>query len=264
MDKDTENCQLSPVNYQLPSPPAEAHYTVYKLTDPEGKIYIGCTGQSVKVRWGNGCNYHRGTPIREAIIRIGWANFEKKLLCEKLTREGAEKLEKWFIAFYDSANPEKGYNRTLGGLGKGFRMSEDTRALCSRNAKKRFAEDPSCREKVRKCTLEAYKNPEYVRKLSEIKKRFFAEHPEKRAEKSRQMKAFFSRPENRCIFGPSTRPKPVICVETGEMYPSQRAAEKTTGFKSIHLVCSGRLLTSGGFHWRYAENYSQADIFTQR
>ena len=48
MDKDTENCQLSPVNYQLPFSPPEAHYTVYKLTDPEGKIYIGCTGQSVK------------------------------------------------------------------------------------------------------------------------------------------------------------------------------------------------------------------------
>ena len=33
---------------------SEAHYTVYKLTDPEGKIYIGVTGQTVEQRWRKG------------------------------------------------------------------------------------------------------------------------------------------------------------------------------------------------------------------
>ena len=36
--------------YSLPSPPPEAHYTVYKLTDPNGKVYIGCTGKPVEKR----------------------------------------------------------------------------------------------------------------------------------------------------------------------------------------------------------------------
>ncbi|MBQ3373051.1 MAG: hypothetical protein IJG40_07960 [Oscillospiraceae bacterium] len=68
--------------YELPSPPAEAHYTVYKLTDPEGKIYIGCTGKSVEERWNGGRGYYRDTPIRRAIKEFGWENFKKEILCE--------------------------------------------------------------------------------------------------------------------------------------------------------------------------------------
>ena len=45
----------------------ENHYTVYKLTDPDGKVYIGVTGKTVEERWNKGRGYSRGTPIREAI-----------------------------------------------------------------------------------------------------------------------------------------------------------------------------------------------------
>ena len=55
----------------------ENHYTVYKLTDPEGKIYIGCTGKTVEERWHKGRGYPKGLPIREAIDRYGWENFTK-------------------------------------------------------------------------------------------------------------------------------------------------------------------------------------------
>ena len=41
--------------YSLPSAPPEAHYTVYKLTDPDGKVYIGCTGRSEERRVGKEC-----------------------------------------------------------------------------------------------------------------------------------------------------------------------------------------------------------------
>ena len=83
-------------NIELISPP-EAHYTVYKLTSPENKVYIGCTGQRVKKRWCAGLGYDKSTPIRKAIAFYGWENFKKEILCEKLTKEGAEQLEKWFI-----------------------------------------------------------------------------------------------------------------------------------------------------------------------
>ena len=58
-----------------------AHYTVYKLTDPEGKCYIGYTGKPVKERWDSGWGYNRGQPIRIAIDRYGWRNFRKDVLC---------------------------------------------------------------------------------------------------------------------------------------------------------------------------------------
>ena len=39
----------------------EAHYTVYKLTDPEGKVYIGLTGVRLQDRWDSGWGYNPGS-----------------------------------------------------------------------------------------------------------------------------------------------------------------------------------------------------------
>ena len=301
----TYNCQLSSVNYQLPSPPPEAHYTVYKLTDPEGKIYIGCTGKPVEERWKKGRGYSRDTPIRKAIVQFGWANFKKEILCEHLIKEGADKLERWFIAFYDSSDPEKGYNRFLGGLGKGAHMSKITRQL-SRESKNRlyeehpevkarirntvnnlFANDPTYRERVSKGVLAAYEkdptikerlseisrelwqdpeyrercsacrraaseNPDLAEKQRAVQKRFFQEHPERKEEISRKMKEYLSKPGNRAFVESDRHAKPVICVETGEYFPSQLAAEKATGYSGIHKACKGQKYTSGGYHWKYA------------
>ena len=261
-----DHCELA-----LPSAAPEAHYTVYKLTDPNGKVYIGCTGKTVEERWRKGWHYNRRTIIYKAIREFGWENFEKKILCENLTREGAEKLEKWFIAYYDSANPEKGYNRALGGLGKGVRLSEATKEVCSRSIKLLYKEDPDYRERVKAGIREAYekdpgyrvrvseghrvayeKDPGIAGRVSAAKKMYYAQNPEKRAEISRQMKEYLSKPENRAFIESDSRPKPVICIETGEIYPSQSAAERSTGFYGIHKVCNGKLCSAGGFHWRYA------------
>ena len=292
------------MNLNIKNPP-EAHYTVYKLTDPEGKIYIGCTGKTVEERWNRGRGYRNYTPIRKAIVQFGWENFKKEILCEHLVKEGAEKLEKWFIAFYDSSDPAKGYNRFLGGLGKGAHMSKITRQL-SRESKNRlyeehpelkerirntvnnlFANDPTYRERVGAGVRTAYeKDPTIKVRLSEIskelwqdpdfrercssarraasedpvlagrqstiQKRFYAAHPERKEEISRKMKEYLSKPGNRAFVESCSRAKPVICVETGIFYPSQHAAEKATGFVSIHKVCGGKQLTCGGYHWRYA------------
>ena len=266
----TYNCQVSPVIDQLPSPPPEAHYTVYRLTNPEGKIYIGCTGQTVEERWRKGWHYSCKTRIFKAIREFGWENFEKKILCEKLTREGAEKLEKWFIAYYDSANPEKGYNRALGGLGKGFRLSEATKEVCSRSKKQLYKEDPGYRARVSEGVLKAYENdpgyrvrvsegimkaydnnPVLAGRISAARKMYLAQNPERREEISRQMKEYLSKPENRAFAESSGKPRPVFCVETRETYPSQLAAERETGFAGIHKACHGRQFTAGGYHWQF-------------
>ena len=258
--------------YSLPSPPEEAHYTVYKLTDPEGKIYIGCTGKPVEERWKKGKNYNYKTRIFKAISSIGWDNFEKTILCEKLTKAGAEKLEKWFIAYYDSADPEKGYNRALGGLGKGVKIGKAGRE-CNRQSKLQLYEkDPDYRERVSKGVLAAYEkdpnyrervseglrraydnNPELAGRISTARKKTYEQNPEKKEEISRRMKEYLSKAENRAFVDCDKHPKPVVCVETGEIYASGREVERITGFQSIHKVCHGQLATSGGYHWRFAE-----------
>ena len=65
------------------------------------------------------------------------------------------------------------------------------------------------------------------------------------------MQEYLSKPENRKFVDCCSRAKPVICVETGEVYPSQLAAEKSTGYAGIHKACSGLQNTSGGYHWRF-------------
>ena len=292
-------------NCKLPSPPEEALFTVYKLSDPEGKIYIGVTGKTVEERWNRGRGYPKKLPIRKAIDYYGWGSFKKEVLCEKMTREGAEKLERWFIAYYDSSDPEKGYNRFLGGLGKGARMSEITKEL-AREAKNKlyeehpevkerirntvnnlFASDPTYRKRVGEGVLKAHEkdptikvrlseiskeywqnpefrercssarrkaseDPELARRQSMIHKNLYDQHPERREEISRQMRVYLSEPENRAFLESDKHAKPVICVETGEYYPSQMAAEKATGYSGIHKACAGKQYTASGYHWRYA------------
>ena len=241
-----EHCELA-----LPSAAPKAHYTVYKLTDPDGKVYIGCTGKRVEERWKKGWHYNYHSRIYKAIREFGWENFEKKILCEKLTREGAEKLEKWFIAYYDSATPEKGYNRALGGLGKGSRMSDATKALSRQVKCSMYQNDPDYRERVKKGIRSSHENnPEYREKLSLSLKKYYAENPEKKEEIRRRMSEYLSKPENRAFVESDTRAKPVICVETGVIYPSQLAAERATGYHGIHHVCHGQRMTAGGYHWR--------------
>ena len=44
----------------------------------------------------------------------------------------------------------------------------------------------------------------------------------------------------------------VLCVETGEQYPSTKEAERQTGIANSHIsaCCNGERKTAGGYHWR--------------
>ena len=218
---------------KLESPP-EAHYTVYKLTSPDEKVYIGFTGVRVQDRWESGWGYKRRTPIREAIIHFGWKSFRKEILCEKLTREGAEKLEAWFIEYYDSMNPEKGYNRFTGGDRKGAHASSATIA----------------RQRESKLAM-CINNPECCRINSESKLAYFRAHPEARKRISARVSEYMKTSGGKTFLNSSKKAKPVRCVETGEVYPSQWAAERITGHYDIHKACSGRVSVCGGYHWEY-------------
>ena len=50
--------------------------------------------------------------------------------------------------------------------------------------------------------------------------------------------------------------RPVICIETGELFSSVSAAARQYGIHISHIcdVCKGKLHTCGGLHWKYAEN----------
>ena len=226
--------------------PKEAHYTVYMLTSPENKVYIGCTGQRVRKRWDNGRGYKCSAAIREAIEKYGWESFRKTILCEKLPKELGEALEKWFVEYYDSTNPEKGYNRFTGGSRKNASVCEESKNM-NRETKLKFLEG----------------NTEFSLLRREIARDYYERNPEARAKIAEKMHDYLLSPEGRKFPQSSKKAKPVLCVETGVIYPSAYAAERETGFGSIHKVCAGKEKTSGGYHWRYvqpAEQKNQAGV----
>lgn len=49
--------------------------------------------------------------------------------------------------------------------------------------------------------------------------------------------------------------KKVLCIETGEVFPSAHEAERCTGAYNTNIIacCRGKLKTTKGYHWRYAD-----------
>ena len=95
----------------------EKHFVVYMHTSPNNKKYIGITRQNPpEKRWGsNGCGYNDNEYFRRAISKYSWDSFRHEILYAGLTEKEAKQKEIELIAFYDSTDPNKGYNVTPGG-----------------------------------------------------------------------------------------------------------------------------------------------------
>ena len=74
------------------------------------------------------------------------------------------------------------------------------------------------------------------------------------------MSRYLLSPEGRKFAVYSSRPKAVRCVETGEVYSSAYAAERVTGFASIHKACRGQVRVCGGYHWEYVNPEDRAEV----
>lgn len=101
-------------------------YSVYKHTCPNGKIYVGMTGNDIKKRWANGYGYKHNIYFYRAIQKYGWANIKHEILFVGLTKEEAEQKEISLIAHYKSNNPSFGYNIENGGNCTG-KIAESTK-----------------------------------------------------------------------------------------------------------------------------------------
>lgn len=110
-------------------------YSVYKLTAPNGKCYIGMTKQSVERRWNSGHAYQHNEHLQNAIAKYGWDNFSKEVLFTSSSKAEAENFERFLINKYDSTNRLYGYNILPGGdVSDGH--SEETRRKISESVKK--------------------------------------------------------------------------------------------------------------------------------
>jgi group I intron endonuclease len=200
-------------------------YTVYRLTSPSGKVYIGITSKPVKRRWNNGWGYKRCPAMNNAIRKYGWENIKKEVLLEGTTENEAKELETLLIKLHRSNESKYGYNLTEGGDGtKGHYPSEETRKKMG----------------------EAHKGNKYNlgRKLSEEQKRLISE---------RQRGA------------DNQRAKRVICLETLKVYDTMTQAAKETGATKITDCCRHyyKHKSSAGLHWEYYDDRLSDDDYRE-
>lgn len=85
-------------------------YSVYKLTLPDGRAYVGMTSQALWKRWQYGSGYSKNDAFYEAIHFYGWKNIQKEVLEEHTDKATALLREKYFIGFYKTYLPEYGFN----------------------------------------------------------------------------------------------------------------------------------------------------------
>ena len=85
---------------------------IYKTTNLiNGKIYIG-----KKTKSEFDPNYKgSGKVLKLAFEKYGWENFEVEFLCPCFSLKELNAEERCLIAYFDSRNPEIGYNRSEGG-----------------------------------------------------------------------------------------------------------------------------------------------------
>ena len=86
--------------------------TVYIHTTPDGKKYVGATHLKPTDRFNNGRGY-KYQFFYQAVLQFGWENISHQLY-EVDTEEELKYLEKYLISYYDTTNPEKGYNIAKG------------------------------------------------------------------------------------------------------------------------------------------------------
>lgn len=204
----------------------ENKFCLYIHEFPNGKVYIGVTSESPNKRWhSDGSGYKRQDVIWREIERYGWDNIIHDILAVDLTKDEAERLEKEWIAYYDSTNHDYGYNIQAGGFLKyGYNHSEDTKAAMSK-----------------KMTGEG--NPFYGKKHTQATKNIISK-----------------KNKGKYIGGKSKRAKPVyqMDISTKEIIAefdcaSTASRELNIERKHISACCNGKRISAGGFSWQFID-----------
>lgn len=78
---------------------------VYRLTFPNGAVYIGKTDRDPEERWMNGWGYRNIPQVFHAILQYGWNNVRKEIVAENVSETTAARMEldlirKYSITFY--------------------------------------------------------------------------------------------------------------------------------------------------------------------
>ena len=182
-------------------------YKAYKLTAPNGKVYIGMTKQTLQRRFSAGRGYKGCPRMHNAIKKYGWENFKHEILFDGLSKEEAEQKEIELIRAYKSNLEDYGYNIENGGNVSGTHSEETKKKISAAHKGKHISEEvrKKCSQ-TKKGKLTGAENPFYGKRHTEECKKKHSDfmkgnkynlghhHTEEfKKWKSQQMKDFYSK-----------------------------------------------------------------------
>ena len=251
------------------------NYCVYIHTSPNGKIYVGQTGDKPEKRWNNGKGYlqkkngkYNQPAFAYAIQKYGWDNFEHEVIADNLTKEEANNFEKLLINKLDTINPKFGYNCKEGG----------SNGSLSEKTKKKIGK--SLKGKNKKSVTQYSLSGEYIHTFNSItevelemgishcrisdccngKRKTAGNFIWRYSEEELTNEHLFwcneklpNKFSKKCVAQYSLSGE-LICV-----FESMTKAELETGifYPNISAVCNGKQKTAGGYIWKYYEDISE-------
>lgn len=195
------------------------------------KCYIGQTKeQPYTKRWTNHApvKAYRGCRLfQKAIEKYGWENFEHFAIIENIpSQELANQLEYLLIQCFKTNQSNFGYNLAPGGGCTG--MNDETKALI----------------KLHHADFSGVNHPRYGQHLSEETKNKISQSRKGQllTESTKQKISVATKGEK------NPRAKAVICINTGQEFPTAKSAAEWIGQKDgshIGKCCRGQLKTCG-------------------
>lgn len=234
-------------------------YCVYVHTNKtNGKRYVGITRRDVKERWRKGSTYRYNDHFYRSIMKYGWDGFEHEVLFTGLTKAEADEMERYLIRLWECTDSNKGYNIALGGDGHES-YSPQTRRKMSESAKLRN-KDPEKFNRICEGNRKRWLSETEHKKIRDGLNRYYQNNPDRRNEISEERKRFFSdHPEKK-------KTRAVVQIsKNGEVirvWESMTTAGKQLQINAhnISAVCNGRRLYAGGYIWRYSDEIQDKAI----
>ena len=225
-------------------------YCVYRHTNKfNNKVYIGITKRKPEDRWGvNGCNYKTSPHFYSAICKYGWDNFYHDILYNDISKEEACNKEIELIAYYDSMNPEFGYNMTTGGDCPTMSLASRKKLSESMQGNQNGFGKPCSREKADKISK------------AQIGKMISDETRKRQSIAAHNRHIPCSDKKRKKLQDSYPYKKKVFCLETQCVYKSVQECARQLGLHAslVSKTCKHKISHTGGYHLEYYDDMINA------
>lgn len=218
-----------------------------------GLIYVG---QHVATQFEPEKYIGSGTAFRKALKEFKRENFKCELLEEAFSQADLDAKETYWIDHLEAMNPTIGYNlKGGGGHGRGYKHSEEDKIKCGNSwrGKKRPPRTKEHIAKLIKANTGFKRSEETKLKISNtLTGCVRSANTRQKMSKARLGKPISEETKQKISEALKDKQgKPVLCIETGEIFPNVSAACRAFNCDGIRKCLRGINKTGAGYHWKY-------------